>query len=104
MCFRKKKFIRKVFKKAAKTFEARDFFNMFLRFVCSFSNETFSYKKDLLHLLHSLYTCYIPFCNIWKKHGNMNKVYLSHLYVVPQRIPRSSSGNIKVPLRSSVDF
>lgn len=48
MCFRKKKFIRKVFKKAAKTFEARDFFNMFLRFVCSFSNETFSYKKDLL--------------------------------------------------------
>ena len=49
MCFWKKKlFIRKVFKKAAKTFEARDFLNMFLRFVCSFSDETFSYKKDLL--------------------------------------------------------
>ena len=49
MCFWKKKlFIGKVFKKAAKTFEARDFLNMFLRFVCSFSDETFSYKKDLL--------------------------------------------------------
>ena len=44
---KKNVFLRKVFKKAAKTFEARDFLNMFLRFVCSFSNETFSYKKDL---------------------------------------------------------